>query len=62
MKAQEGASAPLVRWMGQWVTEAEREAQKVTQPRVELPMVTPERDPEPIRIHPLSRPNPYEWT
>ena len=50
---QEGAGAPLARWMGRWVTEAQREAEKATQPRTEVPLVMPDPEPEVITLHNL---------
>jgi hypothetical protein len=59
---QIGAEAPLVRWLGRWVTEGERASQKAAQPRVEVPLVMPEPEPEVIMLHLWARPNLYEWS
>lgn len=62
MNSQIGAGAPLVRWMGQWVTEDYRATQRAVRPRVEVPTEEPEREPVVIRLHLESRPNLYEWS
>jgi len=62
MNPQIGAEAPLVRWMGSWVTEPYRAAQRASRPRVEVPLVMPEPESVVIRLHPESRPYPYEWS
>jgi len=61
LKPQIGAGAPLVKWLGRWVTEAERERLKAAQPRVELPLVMPDPEVEVVRLHPQSRPCLLEW-
>lgn len=53
-KRQAAPSGPLVRWMGNWVTGEEREAQKATQPRLEVPYAPPE--PEIIEVRPHGNP------
>jgi len=50
-----------VKWLGRWVTEAERERLKAAQPRVELPLVMPDPEVEVVRLHPQSRPCLLEW-
>lgn len=56
---QEGAEAPLVRWMGRWVTEAQREAEKATQPRTEVPLEMPDWYPEKVGVKVHG--NPWYW-
>jgi len=50
-----------VKWLDRWVTEAERERLKATQPRLELPLVMPDPEVEVVKLHPYSRPCIYEW-